>query len=580
MHTQSLSNSRSSTHSTSRALIIALLLASVLALPACKYSPLAEHEDDVGKRIALDRLRTIDRLYIDEYRKEAPTPAAPAIAAAPETLATQQPPNVAGTAGRLANRPTVSISVQQARASALQNNLDLQVSLVDPSIAGQSLRAERAKFDAVFRPFLDYSKDFLNTTSLNSGRSEQLRFGTGVDIPLRTGGRATVDLTQSRLDSSGPDQTVYGSGLEFSISQPLLRNAGREANTASIKIAAYNAQIAETRTKLAVINTIATVERSYWRLYARKRELQVAQQQYELASEQLVRAQRRVKAGTQPEVEELRAQSGVAQRLDAIITAENNVLLEQRELKRLMNSPDMNLGDTALVMPETEPNPMPYELDGANLVQFALDNRMELLETELTLLADTVNIDLAKNEKLPGLDVNAGYGISGTATNFGRGQEQFFKGRFNAFTVGISGDIPLSNERREASYQSAILTRIQRLSTLEARKLIVRQDTLDAIDRLTANWQRILAARQSTILAARTLQAEQRQFDVGRRTSFEVLDAVTSLADAQLQEIRALTDYQISQIDLAVATGTVLGEAGIAFTPREDDPTVWPAPSK
>jgi hypothetical protein len=54
---------------------------------------------------------------------------------------------------------------------------------------------------------------------------------------------------------------------------------------------------------------------------------------------------------------------------------------------------------------------------------------------------------------------------------------------------------------------------------------------------------------------------------VGRSTSTDVLDADTNLADARLTEIQAVVEYQIAQIDLAVATGTLLGQARVDWTP-------------
>ncbi|MEM9374329.1 MAG: hypothetical protein AAGA55_11875, partial [Planctomycetota bacterium] len=53
------------------------------------------------------------------------------------------------------------------------------------------------------------------------------------------------------------------------------------------------------------------------------------------------------------------------------------------------------------------------------------------------------------------------------------------------------------------------------------------------------------------------------------QTSTDVLDADTNLADALLAEIRAVVEYQIAQIDLAVATGTLMGQAGVDWTPRD-----------
>jgi len=90
---------------------------------------------------------------------------------------------------------------------------------------------------------------------------------------------------------------------------------------------------------------------------------------------------------------------------------------------------------------------------------------------------------------------------------------------------------------------------------------------LNAIDQLEANWQRILAAQQRVILAARVLDAETRQFELGLRTSTEVLDAQARLADAQSAEINAVTEYQIAQVDIAFAAGMVLGASNVTWSP-------------
>jgi outer membrane protein len=72
------------------------------------------------------------------------------------------------------------------------------------------------------------------------------------------------------------------------------------------------------------------------------------------------------------------------------------------------------------------------------------------------------------------------------------------------------------------------------------------------------------------VTAARTLEAEIHSFNNGLRTSNDVLDAQTRLANAKLSEISALSDYQISQVDIAFATGTVLGESKISWKPAPD----------
>lgn len=546
-----------------------LLPLALLVLGGCAASPFEESKDDLGKRVALSRLQRLDPLAIERHGLARP---APADQPAPDDPARAQ----AGLAGRTAGAPRVDLALETARAAVLKNNLDIQVAVVDPAIARERLNAERAKFEAVLRPSLAFTRNRFDPLAVNDIRSELLDARAGVEIPLRTGGRVGVDLVQLRQNTEGTASffgsrpTNYGSGVEFSITQPLLRNAGREVATAPITIASYNEQITGARTKLAVIGALSEVERAYWSLYAARRELDVRQQQYELAMEQLRRARRRVDAGGAPEIERVRAESGVASRLDDIIRAENATLLQQRQLKRLMNDPQMDLGGAALVTPTTEPAPVGYELDAPSLVSAAMDGRMELLETELALLADAVNIDVAKNQTLPALDLSGRYGVSGSGSTFGDAQQEFIqRGRFNSFTVGLSAEVPIGNEAAMARYREAILTRVQRLSTLEARRVLVKQEVLDAVDRLTAAWQSILATRQSTILAGRTLAGEQRQFDAGSRTSTDVLDAAARLAEAQSAEIRAVTEYQIALVDLAEATGTVLGAANVEWAPAE-----------
>jgi len=105
------------------------------------------------------------------------------------------------------------------------------------------------------------------------------------------------------------------------------------------------------------------------------------------------------------------------------------------------------------------------------------------------------------------------------------------------------------------------------LASRDSQKAQITYEVLQQIDKLEANWQRILATRQTSILNDELAKAEKRQFELGLVTSTDVLDAQTTLAEAQRAEISALADYQISLIDLAHATGTLLGAAKVQLEP-------------
>jgi outer membrane protein TolC len=310
---------------------------------------------------------------------------------------------------------------------------------------------------------------------------------------------------------------------------------------------------------------IANADKAYWNLYAAVRELEVRRAQYEAAQRQLERARRRVASGDVPEIEVVRAESGLGRTLEQIIVADANLRIRQRALKRLMNRADMPVGGAMPLVPATDPNPLGLELDASALAARAVADRMEMLELELQLAIDQSEIGFRRNAALPLFVLDYGYDIQGTG---GEPQDAYSGlGDSDSFNVGLRAEIPLGNEAAQSRVDAAILARVQRLGTREARRLAIETEVYDALDAITQSWQRILAARLETVLAARTLAAEERQFDVGLRTSTDVLDASSRVADAQSREVAALAAYEVALVDIAFATGNSLGAARIRWEP-------------
>lgn len=467
----------------------------------------------------------------------------------------------------------VELALVDVRAAALKNNLDLAVDVYNPAIAHQGVNAEQAKFESTFvasaRRSVTDSPAIVGTEGSNSIFDA---YNLGVDVPLRTGGTVSISLPFEDSKTNNPFSLLnpaYQSALQFSISQPLLRNAGVNVNTHSIRVAQYQEKSIDAATKLVAIRILAEADRAYWRLYAARRELEVRQQQYELAVTQLEQARRRVNAGDVAPIEITRAESGVAGSLQGIIVAQSAIRTNQRNLKRVMNRPDLPMDSPTQVITATVPEPVGLNLDPQMLADYAVTNRMEMLELELQLAIDASTIDLRRNQKLPLVTVDYTYSLNGLGKTYGRSFSQLGDNRFNDWSVGVNAAVPIGNEAAKSLYEQAILTRLQRLATKEQRRTAIRQEVLDALDVLVEDWQRILAARQESILAGRTYEGEKRQFEVGLRTSTDVQDALTKLADAQSREVIALADYQIAQVDIAFATGTLLGRDQVDWQPYE-----------
>ena len=519
------------------------------------------------------RLHEIETVQLEELSQSEPVSREEAATSAAEPAGViEEPPE------------SIELDLAAVRTAALANNLDLKVEFVNPSIAEESISEQEAEFEPLLYGSARWDTADNQSTVVGSAalQSRSISYDAGVRIPLRTGGTVTVSLPFSKYadDTRTPPTSgdapkiinpFYQAGLEFSISQPLLRGAGIRANTHAIRVAKYGRDIADARTKLEAIRILANADRAYWILYAARRELTVSQEQYELALQQLTQARQRVAAGDAPEIEIMRAESGVARRLEAIIITNTEVRRRERDLKRILHRADLPMNSPTGLIPITDPNPVGLDLDAEALIERAMVNRMELLELELQLAVDASAVDLERNAALPLFVLDYSYTINGLATTFNGAFRDLGHADFVDHSFGLQAEIPIGNQAARSRVRRAMLERVQRLATRDQRRLAIRQEVYDALDQLEQNWQRILAARQEVILAGRTYEAEKRQFDVGLRTSTEVLEAAARVAGAQSREIRALAAYEISQVDIAFATGTLLGHGRLAWNPTTLD---------
>ena len=513
-------------------------------------------ENSYQTRIAPEKTRQIETLELQKAIKEKKAP----------------PPDV----NDVNEAPTkeLELTLEECRALTLENNLDLKVQLVNPSIAAERVSEQEAQFEAAFYSNLTFSKMDTPTASfldeISGSQVDYTATGLGVEVPLRTGGTINFDLADSRSKTGSPYSVFdpsYASDMSVSISQPLLRGAGKRANTYAIRIAEYERQITDARTKLEVIRIIADVDRVYWRLYAARRELHVRKQQYELAEALYQQARRFVEAGDKPQIEIIRTEAGVAQQLEAIILAENNVRDRERDLKLALNKEDLDMQTPTVLIAATEPDPVRYELKVEKLLAIAMNNRMEMLELELQIAEDFATVDYRRNQSLPLVTMDYRYNVNGLGGTRDNSFDLLFDKRFEDHRLGLQLLVPLGNEAGKSQLRQAFYQRMQRLASRDSRQALIKLEVLNAIDQLEANWQRVLASRQSTILDSRLFEAEKRQFELGLGTSTDVLQAQATFAESQRAEILALAEYQIALVDLAYATGTLFGAAKVRWEP-------------
>lgn len=454
-------------------------------------------------------------------------------------------------------RPMVRLSLEEVRAAALANNLELKVRLIDPAIAQQTIDIERAQFESVFRASARYG-----TTDLPGGGSFSSRtLDAGIVTPLWTGGSVAANVPVE--DGDGLSEI----GASVSVIQSLLQGAGTRVNTYSIEVAGYNKGAVDAFTKFRAINILGGADIAYWRLYAARKQLEISREQYKMAQNQLKYARYKVEAGSAPKIEIVYAEAGLSSRLDAVISDETEVRNLERDLKRIMNRADLPLSAPVDINTVSHPDPKGLDLDPEALIQVALENRMDLAELEFRLAIGDIEIARARNDLLPLLDLEYRYAADAQAGNVGGAFQDLFHHPAQDHQVGLSAAIPLGNRAAEARLRQVRLQKIQDQVNRDQQEQQIRQEVYSTLDNLEQNWRQILAAEQGVISALRQYRVRQSQFQLGRTDSTEVLRAASSLAAEQSFKIRSFANYEIAQVLLARATGTLLGRGRVQLQP-------------
>jgi outer membrane protein len=213
-------------------------------------------------------------------------------------------------------------------------------------------------------------------------------------------------------------------------------------------------------------------------------------------------------------------------------------------------------------IPPLGPSP---DVDAA--VRNALAQRTDLERTRRQIdIADT-NVALARNSTLPDVRVQASYltnGLGGTEllrdgflgpitgqqfVAFGDVLRQLFSANYPTWTVGFSLSYPLGRSADQASFARTKLEKEQNVERLRSSEFKVVREVRQAAFQLDQNRQRIETTRLARELSEQRLDAEQKRFEVGMSTNFNVIQAQRDLAVAANSELQAQLDYQQAWIN-------------------------------
>ena len=142
---------------------------------------------------------------------------------------------------------------------------------------------------------------------------------------------------------------------------------------------------------------------------------------------------------------------------------------------------------------------------------------------------------------------------------------QVDQGNAPFYTVGAQVSVPLSNIKARSAYKSSKATEQQVLLKLKQLEQNVMVDIDNAVKQAESSWESVQATHEARVYAEAALDAEQKKYNVGKSTTFTVLQLQNNLTSARSQEIRALANYNEALSNLAQQEGNTLERRQIDF---------------
>ena len=475
------------------------------------------------------------------------------------------------------------LSLQDAVRLMLLNNTEVRISQGQLDQSSFGIGRAYSTFDPMFIASFTPQRSTQPTTSALQGAqtlsqlqqqsnfsyNQQFQSGTNFSLGFSTE-RFTTNSSFALFNPS------FSSGATFTVGQHLLRGRGYVVNHGPILIAQRNVKQARANFEAQLNDSILTVINQYWNLVGAQKNLAVVQDSLHLAEESYKHDKRALELGALSPLDIYRSEATVAQRRLQVIQAEYAVKPLEDQFRRTIGA-DLDSRAGALDLELVENAEASGDLvseDISTAMEAALSKRPELEAVRQQLANDDTNVYIAHSNLQPDLSLTGAYtsnGIGGNVIDTSSGAPvivsrgglldalgQVGGFGFPTYSVGLNLRLPIRNRQAESDLGSALVSKRSDLYQLRARQQQITLEVRNAVHQLEVSKLSLSAAADALDLAKKTLAADQRKYELGAETIFFVLDAQSTVQQAEQSYLQAQIGYQLALAQLDHATGNLL----------------------
>jgi outer membrane protein len=329
----------------------------------------------------------------------------------------------------------------------------------------------------------------------------------------------------------------------LNLTQPIYRADRRTRLTqADTQIRGQELRVDATRQSL-----VTRVVESYFNVLGAQDNLAAAETEQASLARQLEQTRERFDVGLIAVTDVQEAQAGYDLALATTIAATNEIDRAREALREITGQYHEALMPLSA---EFEPA-LPDPVDINAWTETALKQNLRVAAAQADSEAASLAINVAEAARYPTVDAVGSAG-------FRRFGGQLGDTEILAGNIGVEVNVPfymggeLVSRTREASARHGVA-----LQALERTRREVHRGVRDAYNAVVNGVSRIRALRQAVVSTQTSLEATQAGFDVGTRTTVDLVMAERDVSRARRDYARARYDYIVAAVRLREAAGTL-----------------------
>ena len=489
---------------------------------------------------------------------------------------------------------SIVLSLKDAIIRALSNNVSIAVESFNSKVKKETIIDSLSEFDATLGLELSTARKTQQLASAFSSPNRMENDNDNWDLSLSqklvTGANYQFDFTNNRNKTNSATAGLnpsYSSEFQLSLTQPLLKNFGIDLNKRNIHIAKNEVDISDHEFKTKVIETVSEVENIYWDFVFTLGDLEVKQKSLERAKDLQRRVKAQVSVGIMAPIETLQAESEVASREEFLLSAQDSIDDNQDKLKNILNIDFSSPEGLSPIYPSNQANVLIVDFDFNEIVKMALSNRPDYLAKKKDLENKNILVKYQENQIYPSVDLVGSLGInglSGEATtitsgtfqgtsayggSYGKSLTDALSANYYDWEFGVKFSYPLGNRSAKSKLSASRLEKAQLILGIKDLEKKIILEVRESARQLKTDSKRIKAATVAKKLAEEKLKAEEKKFEVGLSTSFNVLKFQEDLAEAQSNEIKTIIDYKQSRVLFRKSIASTLKHHDVTLTTKE-----------